>query len=149
MERAAVAPDSEEYLNSEKYQVRHWDLERAGSLAPFIGHLNRQRRAHPALQRNDTLRFHDIDNDQIVCWSKHCGSDRIVGFVSLDGWHVQEGWSRLDLAAMGMDYDETFVMHDLLTDARYPWRGGHGFVRLDPATAPGHLFEIVRDPEAN
>jgi starch synthase (maltosyl-transferring) len=147
MARDSIAPGSEEYLDSEKYQVRHWDFDAPGSLAPFIGHLNRARRAHPALHRNDSLRFHHIDNDQIVCWTKQCGDDRVLGFVSLDAWQVQSGWCGLDLAALGMEPDEAYVVHDLLTDARYSWQGARGFVQLDPGTVPGHLFEILREAD--
>ena len=71
---------SEEYLHSEKYEVHHWDLDAPHSLAPFIGHLNRIRRAHAALQRNDTLRFHRIDNDQIWDYFVHRGGINNVGY---------------------------------------------------------------------
>ncbi len=147
MEHEPRERGSEEYLHSEKYEVRHWDLDAPHSLAPFIGHLNRIRRGHRALQRNDTLRFHSIDNDQIVVWSKSdsASDDVVLAFVSLDPAYVQSGWTALDLGALGMSQsDEPFGVRDLLTGASYTWRGSRNFVRLDPTTVPGHLFEIVR-----
>jgi starch synthase (maltosyl-transferring) len=147
MEREPRGQGSEEYLHCEKYEVRHWDLDAPASLAPFIGHLNRVRRAHPALRRNDTLRFHTIDNDQIVAWSKtdEASGDAVLAFVSLDPAYVQSGWTALDLGALGIaGEDEPFGVRDLLTGATYAWRGSRNFVRLDPTTVPGHVFEIVQ-----
>lgn len=140
---------SEEHLHSEKYEIRHWDLDAPHSLAPFIGHLNRVRRAHPALQRDDDLRFHGVDNDQIIVWSKTAGPDRVIGAVSLDGSDVQSGWTALDMDALGMTHDERFGVRDLLTGTRYSWQGARNFLRLDPATVPGHLFSIERAREGS
>src|SRR5690606_16033636 len=93
MEHVAVAPGKEEYLNSEKYEIRHWDIDRADSLRPFIARVNRIRREHLALQSNRSLQFHRIDNDQILAYSKVApGEDSIVVVVNLDPHYTQSGW---------------------------------------------------------
>jgi starch synthase (maltosyl-transferring) len=148
-ERTAREQGSEEYLDSEKYQVKHWDLDRPDSLRHLIGLVNGIRRAHPALQRDDTLTFHGVDNDMIIGWSKQApatgGADDVVLFVvNLDPVHTQSGWTALDLDALGLAPDSEFEVRDLLTEARYTWRGPHNFVQLDPATVPAHVFTIAR-----
>ncbi|HEX4219191.1 MAG TPA: alpha-1,4-glucan--maltose-1-phosphate maltosyltransferase [Acidimicrobiales bacterium] len=146
---------SEEYLHSEKYAIRHWDLDRPGSLSPFIGRINRIRRSHPALQFNDSLRFHGSDNEQILVYSKSrpapgtgaggtpgWDADTIVMVVNLDPAHRQSGWIDLDLGALGVEVDQPFIVHDLLTDTRYTWEGAHNFVILDPQLVPAHIFHL-------
>lgn len=134
------APGSEEYLGSEKYAVRHWDLERPESLAPLMTRLNAVRRQHPALQRNDTLRFHATDNDKLIAYSKTYGDDAVLVVVNLDPRYRQSGWVHLDRFARGPGGG--IEAHDLLTDARYQWEGSHSFVILDPATVPAHVLAI-------
>jgi starch synthase (maltosyl-transferring) len=143
-ERTPREPGSEEYLDSEKYQIRHWDTERPDSLRHFLARLNAVRRAHPALQRNDTLRFHHIDNDQLLCWSKSTATDHVLFFVNLDPRAVQSGWTGLDLSCLGVGWDEQFVVRDLVTGVAYDWRGPHNFVLLDPAAVPAHVFAVER-----
>jgi starch synthase (maltosyl-transferring) len=146
MEHTPREQGSEEYLDSEKYQIRHWDVERPDSLRHFLARLNEIRRAHTALQRNDRLRFHRIDNDQLLCWSKRGdnGEDAVLCVVNLDPWNTQAGWTSLDLGELGVPDDAPFVLHDLLTDAQYDWRGPHNFVELDPRSVPAHVFAIGR-----
>ncbi|MGD2059513.1 MAG: alpha-1,4-glucan--maltose-1-phosphate maltosyltransferase [Acidimicrobiia bacterium] len=142
MESEPLRPGSEEYLNSEKYQIRHWDLDRADSLAPLIRQLNRARHNHPALQRLDNIVFHHADNDTIICYSKRSGSDVLLMVVSLDHHHVQSGWLDLDLGHLGLEDGERFMVHDLLTDRRYQWDGSRNFVQLDPDGIPAHVFAV-------
>jgi len=138
-EHVPRAPGSEEYLGSEKYAVRHWELDRPDSLAPLVSRLNALRHAHPALQRNDTLRFHGTDNDQLIAYSKTAGDDAVLVVVNLDTRYRQSGWVDLgDLARPGGAAEA----HDLLTDARYRWEGSHCFVILDPASVPVHLLAM-------
>lgn len=134
----------EEYLDSEKYEIRHWDLERPDSLAALIARVNRIRRENPALQWDLTLRFHHVDNDQLLCFSKVTEdlSNVIVVVVNLDYRHRQAGWVELDLDPLGLDAGEPFQVHDLLGDARYLWQGARNYVELDPAGIPGHIFRI-------
>ncbi|KAF1047434.1 alpha-1,4-glucan--maltose-1-phosphate maltosyltransferase [Xylophilus sp.] len=139
-------PGSEEYLDSEKYQIRHWDRARPDSLAGFIAHVNAIRREHAALQRNDTLRFLAIDNDQLIAYLKTSsdGRDAVVTVVNLDPWNVQTGWLQLDPALVGVPGDQEFQVHDLLGGARFTWRGGHHYIRLDPREAPAHVLHVRR-----
>jgi starch synthase (maltosyl-transferring) len=147
-EHLARHRDSEEYLRSEKYEVRSWDLESPLSLAPFIGLVNRIRRDHVALQFNDTLAFHHIDNGRITAYSKvrdtADGRDAIVVLVNLDHHFPQSGWVTLDLDELGLAEGASYVMHDLLTDARYVWEGATNFVKLDPDDVPCHIFAVTQ-----
>jgi starch synthase (maltosyl-transferring) len=143
MLREPRSEGSEEYRDSEKYEVRHWDLDAPWSLRHFIARVNGIRRRHPALQRNDTLRFHGIDNDQLICWTKRSGDDVVLCIVNLDPWHTQSGWTDLDLGALGLDWSGAYLAHDLLTEARYTWDGPNNFVSLDPASVPAHVLHLA------
>jgi len=139
---------SEEYLHSEKYEIRDWDLDRPDSLRELIALVNRIRRENPALQSDRTLRFHRADNEQILCYSKTAGGasdsekNLILVAVNLDASVPQAAWVDLDLAALGLEPEEPFQVHDLLTGARYLWHGSRNFVRLDPNQVPAHVFRI-------
>ena len=137
-------PGSEEYLDSEKYELRHWDLARADSLAGLIARLNAARRENPALQRDDGLRFVSVDNEELIAYSKvdPAGGSTVLVVVNLDPHHVQSGWVTLDLPALGIEADRTFQMQDLLTGERYLWTGARNFVMLDPARVPAHVFRL-------
>jgi len=134
----------EEYLDSEKYEIRFWDLERPDSLAGLIARVNRIRRENPALQWDSRLRFHDVDNDQLLCFSKVTEdlSNVIIVVVNLDYRYKQSGWVDLDLHSLGLDAGEPYQVHDLLGDARYLWQGARNYVELDPATLPAHIFRV-------
>jgi starch synthase (maltosyl-transferring) len=138
-------PGSEEYLDSEKYQLRRWDRDSEWSLAPVIARLNAIRRDHPALQTNVGLVFHPTDNDRFLCYSKRDpeADDTILCIVNLDPYTTQSGWTALDLAALGLT-DEPFQVHDLLGEGRYVWQGAHNFVQLDPSSLPAHVFAVRR-----
>jgi starch synthase (maltosyl-transferring) len=124
--------------------VHHWDLDAPTSLRHFIARVNGIRRAHPALQRNDTLHFHPVDNDQLICWSKRSadGRDVVLVVVNIDPWHQQSGWCHLDLGVLGLDPWATFSVTDELTNAHYEWTGADNFVQLDPSSVPAHIFSI-------
>lgn len=147
------SPGSEEYLRSEKYELRSWDIESPTSLRRFIALVNRIRREHAAFQYNDTLRFHWTDNDALIAYSKvhDLGSDRdlVLTVVNLDHHHVQSGWVGLDLEAIGLRADIPFVAHDLLSDARYVWSGESNFVKLDPSDVPCHIFALTQPARSN
>jgi starch synthase (maltosyl-transferring) len=149
-ESAPREPGSEEYLDSEKYQLRSWDLERPDSLRDLIARVNRIRRENPALQQNRTLVFHGVDNDRMLCYSKSAEehSNVVLVVVNLDPHHRQSGWTSLDLEALGLGEeareDRPFQVHDLITDARYLWQGGRNYVELDPHAVPAHVFRIRR-----
>ncbi|MEX2560838.1 MAG: hypothetical protein WD403_13030, partial [Pirellulales bacterium] len=143
-EGRARAPGSEEYLHSEKYELRHWDLARPDSLAEFIGRVNRIRRENPALQSDDSLEFHQTTNEQLIAYNKQEGSNVILVVVNLDPHHTHSGWVDIDLAQLGVEPGRPFQVHDLLGDARYLWQGPRNYVELDPRTAPAHVFRVRR-----
>ncbi|HXS27579.1 MAG TPA: alpha-1,4-glucan--maltose-1-phosphate maltosyltransferase [Steroidobacteraceae bacterium] len=146
MEHTAREPGSEEYLDSEKYQIRSWDLERPESLAELVALVNRIRREHPALQSDARLVFHGSDNDTLVAYSKTTPdlSDAILTIVNLDPHHSQSGWIDLDLRSLGLDSDRPFQAHDLLSGARFLWRGARNFILLDPAQGAAHVLHLKR-----
>jgi starch synthase (maltosyl-transferring) len=150
MEHRAREPDSEEYLDSEKYQLRHWDLERPDSLRDIIADVNRIRRENPALQTNQTLRLHGVDNPELIAYSK-VTEDRanvVLVVVNLDPEHVQSGWTDLALWDLGVDVTAPFEAVDLLSGDRFRWRGGHNFVKLGPGAS--HILSVhpaVQEPQ--
>ncbi len=146
-EQCAAAPrepGSEEYLDSEKYQVRHWRLDAPESLRGFIGRVNRIRRENAALQSDRNLHFHAVDNEQLICYSKFTDdlSNLIIVVVNLDPHHTQSGWLDLPLAEFEIDAEHLFQAHDLLGGGRFLWNGPRNFVELDPQTCPAHIFSI-------
>jgi starch synthase (maltosyl-transferring) len=144
MDHLAVAPGSEEYLDSEKYQIRAWETDRPDSLAPLITLLNRIRRENAALQQDRTLLFHACNNPAILAYSKTDGDDCIVVVANTDSYHVQWSSVDLDLAALGLAAELPYQMHDLLTGTKYRWQGRTNVVGLDPATSPAHVFRVRR-----
>ena len=146
MERSPREPGSEEYLDSEKYELRQWDLARQASLAEFIGRINAARRDNEALHHDWRLRFFPVDNDQLICYAKSTENldNIVVTVVNLDPAHPQSGWVELDLDHLGLDAATAYQMHDLLSGARYLWSGRRNFVLLDPARSPAHIFRLRR-----
>ena len=146
-ENVPVRPGSEEYLDSEKYQLVQRDYEAPGNLNEDIRRLNAARRAHPALQRADNLTFHLSENPQIVFYHKAppagAGDDLLVA-VNVDPHNAHDGMVHVPLERLGIGPDELYVVEDLLTGARYTWRGSRNYVRLDPQVEPGHLLRVVR-----
>ncbi|MEO8038134.1 MAG: alpha-1,4-glucan--maltose-1-phosphate maltosyltransferase [Betaproteobacteria bacterium] len=145
-EHLARDPGGEEYLDSEKYQLRAWELDRADSLADFIARANQARRENPALQSDRGLQFFPTDNDHLICYAKstESGDNIVLAVVNLDPYHAQSGWVDLDLEALGLDPSAPYQMHELLSGARYLWNGARNFVSLDPARAPAHVFRLRR-----
>jgi starch synthase (maltosyl-transferring) len=146
MEQAPREPGSEEYLNSEKYQLRHWDLERADSLRAFVTRINQIRRENAVLQSDSGLRFHHIDNEALLVYSKTAGAhpQSVLVIVNLDPHHAQSGWLELDLEPLGLAPERPFQAHDLLSGARFLWKGARNYVALDPQHTPCHVFRIRR-----
>jgi len=145
-ENVPVRPGSEEYLDSEKYQLKQRDYEAPGNLNDDVQRLNAVRRREPALQRADNLAFLPSDNDQILFYHKAgrgAEADLLVA-VNVDPHRAQAGLVQVPLAQLGIAPDASYVVHDLLTGARYNWRGAVNFVRLDPGEQPGHLFRVER-----
>ncbi len=149
-EHVAVRPGSEEYLDSEKYQVRIRDWEAAGAdgrtLAPYLTKLNEIRRAHPALRLLRNLVVHATDDDGIVCFSKSVettggGADRVIVVINLDPHAARDGGVHLDLAVLGLPPGATFTVHDELTGQEWSWSTDN-YVRLDPAVEPAHVLTV-------
>ncbi len=144
-----LAPGKEEYLDSEKYEIRQWDLDAPGSLRHLISRVNDIRRRHAALQSDGSLRFHPVDNEQIIAYSKSTGTaghidSFILTIVNLDPHHRQSGFVELPLADLGLDPHHSYQMHDLLTDSRYLWNGERNFVELRPDDLNAHIFALRR-----
>ena len=140
----AREPGSEEYLASEKYEIKSWDLSSYQNLSDLIQRVNQIRHENPALQLNEGLRFHPSDNDQFIAYSKRTPdlSNLIVTVVNLDSHYTQRGWLDFSPAELGIAQTEQYQMHDLLTDARYLWRGSHNYIELNPALIPAHIFRV-------
>ncbi|MGH7465483.1 MAG: hypothetical protein ACREK1_09935, partial [Longimicrobiales bacterium] len=174
MEHEPREPNSEEYLDSEKYQLRTWDLDRRDSLRHFIRRLNRVRRENPALHDNRTIRFHPVMRDgadvpELIAYTKSSAAppvtptgravykyehtvppvpgpahNLILTIVNLDPRGMHGGWVELPLVQLGLDEDRAYSVHDLLGDARYTWQGAWNYVELDPNVVPAHIFRITQ-----
>jgi starch synthase (maltosyl-transferring) len=144
-ENTPTKPGSEEYLNSEKYEIKRWNLQDPASLKPLITTVNAIRRQNAALQSNERLQFHLTDNPSLICYSKSTldRSNVILVVVNLDPFLVQAGWIALDLAVLGLAADDTFEVYDLLADHSYRWQGSQNYVALRPAEAPAHVFRVL------
>ena len=143
-ENRPVREGSEEYLDSEKYQIRAWDTHNPNSLKDVIAHVNGIRRSSRALQGNTGLKFHPVDNEQLITYSKvsEDGSDMILVVVNLDPRNMQSGWVSVVLDEFRLGEQEPYQVHDLLTDARYVWHGSRNYVQLNPAVLPAHIFRV-------
>jgi starch synthase (maltosyl-transferring) len=143
-ENRPIQPGSEEYLNSEKYEVRVWDTNNSNSLKDLITHVNAIRKASPALHGDWSLRFHPTDNEHLIAYSKTSEdfSDMMLVIINLDPRNTQSGWVSLALEELKLGNDEAYQVHDLLTDARYVWHGSRNFVQLDPSILPAHIFRV-------
>jgi starch synthase (maltosyl-transferring) len=165
-ENTPIKPGSEEYLNSEKYEIKSWNLNAPGTLKPLIAKLNRARLDNKALQTNRGLHFHSIDNPELICYSKRArglerrddqtgertggqtgrpmaeDSNTILVVVNLDPVLVQSGWVNLDLDVLGLDANDRFEVDDLLADRQYLWQGARNYVELRPKEIPAHLFRV-------
>jgi starch synthase (maltosyl-transferring) len=146
MESTPREPGSEEYRDSEKYQLRHWTLQQPDSLWSLIARMNRIRRENAALQSDCGLHFCKIDNDQLIAYLKiDLGSSNVIlTVVNLDPHQAQSGWIDLDVGALKFEPEQPYQVHDLLSDQRYIWRGRYNYVLLDPQRVPAHVFRLRR-----
>jgi starch synthase (maltosyl-transferring) len=144
-----VKPGSEEYLNSEKYELRPRDFEGAAaagrSLEPYITQLNEIRRRHPALQQLRQISFHHVDNDRIIAYSRQdpATGDTVLVVCTLDSYEAQQGTTALDLPALGLDWGDRFTVHDEVTGESFEW-GQFNYVRLEPWNHVAHVFRVER-----
>lgn len=136
---------SEEYLDSEKYEIKHWNLQQHGSISGFIGKVNAIRKENTALQSDWSLHFHETDNPEVLCYSKASADDGnvILTVLNLNPARAHEGWVTLSLGALNLSENAPFEAQDLLDDSRYRWQGSRNFFRLDPAKSPAHIFRVT------
>jgi len=139
-------PGSEEYLNSEKYEIKHRDLDSPWSLKDFIARINRIRKENKALQKDLGLCFHEVDNPMLLCYSKlsEDHSNVVITVVNLDFRYTQSGWIHLNLEALGLDERQPYQAHDLLSDSRFLWQGARNFVECNPQEMPAHILTLRR-----
>jgi starch synthase (maltosyl-transferring) len=137
---------SEEYLNSEKYEIRRWDLGHCSTLRPLITRVNAIRKQNPALQSNRGLQFHSTDNDHIICYSKRTedNSNIIVTAVNLDAVWTQSAFVQLPLQEFGIDSRYPYQVIDLLTDRCFTWYGPRNYIELRPNEMPAHILKLER-----
>jgi len=146
MDNEPVMQGKEEYLNSEKYEIRDWKFDDPRSLKRIITRINRIRKENPALQNTHSLKFHDINNEALICYSKATEdfSNIILVVVNLDPYHAHSGWLNFPLPEFEMDLHAPYQVHDLLSGAYFLWSGENNFVELNPGVMPVHLFKVRR-----
>jgi starch synthase (maltosyl-transferring) len=139
---------SEEYLNSEKYEQRVWNLDGPDSLGDVIATINRARRDNPALQSDRGLHFHDTDNGHLICYSKRSddGANVVLVVVNMNYHEKQHGHVELDPRGLNLDLDRPYQLEDLLSGQKFAWRGARNFVELDPAVSVAHVFRLLPTP---
>ena len=142
-ENTPLRPGSEEYLDSEKYQirVRDWDSPAATTLAPYVTRLNDLRRRHPSLRRLRNLTVHRTDDEAILCYSKRTGDDTVIVVVNVDPHRARETIVHLTMPELGLAWDATFTAYDELSGRSWSW-SEHNYVRLDPHDAPAHVVVV-------
>jgi starch synthase (maltosyl-transferring) len=143
-ENVPVRPGSEEYLDSEKYQVRPRNWQQPGNLNELVARVNAIRRSHAALRQNATLVFHPTENPSLLWFSKHAGGDRVFVVANTDPHWMQHGRIQVPIAELGIGPGQSYFVEDLLDGARYVWQGEWNYVRLDPAERVAHIF-VIRD----
>jgi starch synthase (maltosyl-transferring) len=142
LERTPREPHSEEYLHSEKYELKRWELDRPDSLRDLLSRLNRIRREQRALQSNRFLAFHHIESDQLLAYTKRTadGGNIVLTVVNLDPQHPHSGWLELPIDEFHLGGNYQVV--DLVTDKLFQWQGGKAYIELDPLVQPAHVFLI-------
>jgi starch synthase (maltosyl-transferring) len=145
-ENQPIRPGSEEYLNSEKYEIREWNLDAPHSIAGAIADINRSRRENMALHASHELFFHPTDNPYLIAYSKASrdGSNVVLTVVNLDPFHTQIGWVDLDMDRLHLRPSESFQVYDQLTGRRFLWQGPRNYIELSPETIPAHIFRVLR-----
>jgi starch synthase (maltosyl-transferring) len=145
-ENRAIAPGKEEYLNSEKYEIKHWNIKDPNSLSGLIAKVNRIRNENPALQTNQNLRFLNSSNDQVIAYIKATPdlNDIILTIVNLDPRYTQSSIVEVPIEDLRIEYNQPYQVHDMLTGNRYMWSGRHNYVELNPNNLPAHIFRVRR-----
>ena len=144
MDSIPLAPGKEEYMNSEKYELKNWNTDNPRSLKKIISRVNQIRRNNKALQNTHSLKFHEINNEALIAYSKSTDdfSNIILVVVNLDPYHTHSGWLKFPLHEFDMDHHTPYQVHDLIGGAYFLWSGEHNFVELNPGIMPVHLFKL-------
>lgn len=129
---------SEEYLDSEKYEIKQWNRNAPGNVRDLISKVNAIRKKNDAFHRTNNIVFAEIDNDLMLAYLK--GKDILV-VVSLDCYFRQSGWVKLPLDKTGLEKNEAFTVRDLLSGKKYRWKGSMNYVELSP-DLPAHIFKL-------
>ncbi|PKL42249.1 MAG: alpha-1,4-glucan--maltose-1-phosphate maltosyltransferase [Candidatus Riflebacteria bacterium HGW-Riflebacteria-1] len=135
-------PGKEEYLHSDKYEIRTRDWKAPGNICDLITRMNKIRREHPALQEYDNLKFFESENDRVLFYGKSMGDDHILVVINLDPFIRHSAFVHVPLEHFGLTPEQGYQMHDLLTDRRYLWYGSKNYVELDPQAEPAHVFVL-------
>lgn len=146
LENEPVKPGSEEYNHSEKYEIRNWDIDYKGSIMKIVRQINQIRKDNPALHNNHSLRFHEVDNDQLIAYSKHSDdlSNIVLVVVNLDPHHRHTGMVHLSPELFDIRENSSYQAQDLLGGSFYLWHGSDNYVELDPGIMPAHIFRLRR-----
>jgi starch synthase (maltosyl-transferring) len=136
----------EEYLNSEKYEIKNWNRNQAGNIRAVIERVNRARRENISLQKTHNLKFYEIDNNMMIAYGKTTEdlSNSTIMIVNLDPYHKQSGWLVLPLEELGIDPDQPYLLHDILSDDKYIWQGSRNYLELDPRVMSAHILKVHR-----
>jgi len=141
---AEAMPEKEEYMNSEKYEIKNWNRDKPGNLRDLIASLNQIRRENPALQTTWNLRFYEADNENLIFYGKTTKdfSNILLIAVNIDPFHTQSGWVRVPVDELDISPDQPYLVHDLLSDDKYIWQGERNYVELNPQVLPAHIFRV-------
>jgi starch synthase (maltosyl-transferring) len=141
---ATPIPGKEEYLDSEKYEIKHWDWGKLTKIREVITLINKIRKVNPALQTTWNIAFGGSDNSALLCYTKWSSdfSNKIVVVINLDPRHTQAGWVQVPLSILNMEAGHQYLVHDLLTERKYTWTGEWNYVELRPHEMPVHVLRI-------
>ncbi|MDZ7723692.1 MAG: hypothetical protein U5R06_13045 [candidate division KSB1 bacterium] len=139
-----AVPGREEYLDSEKYEIKQWNLEQPGNITDFISKVNQVRRDNPALQDTYNIEFYETDNDYLLAYGKTSDDleNIIITVVNLDPYHTQAGFVHVPLDNLDIAHDRPFLADELLSHDKYIWQGEWNFIELDPKLVPAHILRI-------
>ena len=138
--------DKEEYLNSEKYEIKHWDRNQKGNIRAIIERVNKARQDNASLQNTRNLKFYEIDNDMMIAYGKATEdlSNITIIVVNLDPYHKQSGWLNLPLEELGIVTGQPYLLHDILSNDKYIWQQSRNYLELDPTVMPAHILKVSK-----
>ncbi|MEM0999454.1 MAG: alpha-1,4-glucan--maltose-1-phosphate maltosyltransferase [Bacteroidota bacterium] len=141
-----AVPGKEEYWDSEKYEIRHWDWEKRNKITHVMTRMNQARKDNPALQAMHNLQFCTVENENILAWYKSdsAADNHLLMVVNIDPYYTQSGWVQTPLSAIGIAPGQEFTVHDLISGNSYLWNQEWNYVELNPFALPFHLFRIEK-----